>query len=88
MAAPWLPRSRAHCFELYLRGGGTPRESDEREMPTTLCSTPIGSLMIEDWVSLKINRYVTGTVTVRRISVTSKKKVVAVNTCGTTSSLK
>jgi hypothetical protein len=32
MAAPWLPRSRAHCFELYLRGGGTTRESDEREM--------------------------------------------------------
>jgi hypothetical protein len=44
--------------------------------------------MIEDWVSLKINRYVTGTVTVRRISVTPKKKVVAVVTSGTTNALK
>ena len=44
--------------------------------------------MIEDWVSLKINRYF---VPVRRISkllVTSKKKEVTVDTCGTTNALK
>jgi len=32
LAAPWLPQSRAHCFEplIYLRGGGTTRESGAR----------------------------------------------------------
>jgi hypothetical protein len=26
MAAPWLQRSQAQCFEPHLRGGGTTRE--------------------------------------------------------------
>ena len=47
--------------------------------------------MIEDWVSLKINRYFVP-VHVRRISkllvITSKKKEVTVDTCGTTNALK
>jgi hypothetical protein len=59
MAAPWLPRSRAHCFEPYLRGGGTTRErATSGELASSAVELRfIGSLIIEDWVSLKINRF-------------------------------
>ena len=44
--------------------------------------------MIEEWVSLKINRYRYMYDVSQSYSVTSKKKEVTVDTCGTKNSLK
>jgi hypothetical protein len=46
------------------------------------------TLIIEDWVSLKINRYRYMYDVSQSYSVTSKKKEVTVGTCGTTNALK